>query len=131
MKPRHILMAALLGLVSTAVFAANPAPAAATGGSMGHGPGMKFCESHAKDCADQAAKFDQWCSANAQKCTDLKAFVERHREWCEANKGECKEVREQARADRKEWCSKHPDRMRCKAMNTKDEDTENDTMPPS
>lgn len=131
MKLETLILTALLALSGSA-FAASPAPAAGTSAGTEHGPmGRHFCEKNAQDCKNQAAKFDHWCGENADKCTELKAFIERRREWCENNKAECKEVREQARADRKEWCEKHPDRMRCKAMNTKDEDSESDSMPPS
>ena len=92
MKLRIVLLSALLGLMSSAAFAANtPAPAAGTGMGPMHG-GM--CKENAQECKDLAGKFDQWCSANADKCTALKAHVEKHREWCEQNKDKCKEMME-------------------------------------
>lgn len=127
MKLRHVMLAVLLGLLSTTVLAANPAPAAGTGaGKMGH---EHWCKANASDCSAQAGKFDQWCTANADKCMALKAGIERRREFCENNKPECKEQREQARADMKQWCSAHPDKERCKMMNSKDEQDE-DAQPP-
>ena len=92
MKLRIILLSALLGLMSTAAFAANtPAPAAGTGmGPMKGG----MCKQNAQECQQLAGKFDQWCSANADKCTDMKAHMEKHREWCESNKDKCKEMME-------------------------------------
>ena len=70
MRLTTIFAAALLALASGA-FAASPAPAGASAahpGERGH-----CCADNAKECNDQAAKFDQWCSANADKCTALKA----------------------------------------------------------
>jgi|GEM_PF-5282654 len=128
MRLRVLILSALLGLVSAAVLAANPAPAASSGGGAEKMDHEGFCQSHAKDCTELAGKFDQWCSANADKCQGLKAFIERRREFCENNKGECKEQREQARADMKEWCSSHADKPRCKAMNEHEENE--DENPP-
>ena len=127
MKLRLLMITALLGL-SASAFAANPAPAASTG--AGHMMGRHYCEKNAKDCKDQAAAFDKWCGENADKCTELKAFVERHREWCEKNPGDCKEMRENMHKHMQEMCAKNPDMPRCKAMNSKDEDSENDMTPP-
>ena len=83
--------AALLGL-SAAAFGASPAPAAGTGmGPMKH---EGYCKQNAQECKDSAAKFDQWCSANADKCVALKTMVEKRRERCEANKEKCEEMME-------------------------------------
>ena len=89
MKLHIVFLAAALGLATTA-FGATPAPAAGTGmGPAGH---HDFCQQNAQECKDEAAKFDQWCSANADKCVALKARVEKRREWCEANKDKCEEM---------------------------------------
>ena len=121
MKLQTLLFTALLAVPALAFAAGTPAPAGDTGG---HEHGKRFCAEHAQDCKEQAGKFDKWCSENADKCENLKAGIERRREWCESNKDECKEVREQARADMKEWCEKHPDKPRCKAMDERnDEDS--------
>lgn len=125
MKIKAILLTALLAL-SASAFGATPAPAAGTGG--GHMMGHRYCEKNAQECKDQAAKFDQWCSANAEKCTDLKAFVERRREWCEGHKGECKEMRENMRKHMQEMCAKNPDMAQCKM---KDEQQDDESMPPA
>ena len=94
MKLRTLFFAALLGLLSTAAFAANtPAPAAGTGMGPMHG-GMGMCQQNAQECKDLAGKFDQWCSANADKCTAMKAHMEKRREWCEKNMDKCKEMME-------------------------------------
>lgn len=89
MKLHIVFFAAALGLAANA-FGATPAPAAGTGmGPAGH---HDFCKQNAQECTDLATKFDQWCSANADKCVKLKAFVEKRREWCEKNdenKGKC------------------------------------------
>jgi hypothetical protein len=91
MKLNILILSALLGLSATA-FGASPAPSAGTGtGPMQH---EGFCKQNASECQQLAAKFDSWCSANADKCVSLKAFVEKHRERCEANKEKCKEMME-------------------------------------
>ena len=92
MKLRVLMLSALLGLLSTVAFAANtPAPAAGTGMGPMHGG---FCSQNAGECKDLATKFDQWCTENADKCTDVKAHVEKHREWCEQNKDKCQKMME-------------------------------------
>ena len=89
MKLHVVFFAAALGLAANA-FGATPAPAAGTGmGPAGH---HDFCQQNAQECKDEAAKFDQWCSANADKCVALKARVEKRREWCESNKDKCEEM---------------------------------------
>ncbi len=91
--------AALLGL-SAAAFGASPAPAAGTGsGPMKH---EGYCKQNAQECQDAAAKFDSWCSANADKCVALKAMVEKRRERCEANKDKCEEMMERMHERRQE-----------------------------
>ena len=91
MKLRLLMFSALLGLSFSAFAANTPAPAAGTGmGPMKGG----MCQKNAQECKDLSAKFDQWCSANADKCTAVKAHVEKHREWCEAHKDKCKDMME-------------------------------------
>ena len=129
MRLRTLMLGALLGLFSLTALAANPTPAGSTAaGARGGGGHMHGCQDNPQKCAELATKFDQWCSANADKCQAFKAGIERRREFCENNKGECKEQREQARADMKEWCQSHADKPRCKAMNEHEEDE--DTNPP-
>lgn len=89
MKIQSLLLTALLGLAATAAFGATPAPAAGTAAGP-HG----ICAKSPDQCTQLAAKFDTWCQANAQKCTDLKAHIEKRREWCEQNQAKCKAVRE-------------------------------------
>ena len=91
MKLKVLLFAAALGLASSA-FGASPAPAAGTGGGPMKHEG--YCKQNAQECKDTAAKFDQWCSANADKCVALKTMVEKRRERCEANKDKCEEMME-------------------------------------
>jgi len=85
MKIQTLLFTALLGLATTAAFGATPAPAAATNAGP-HG----MCNKDPDQCTQLAAKFDTWCQANAQKCVDLKAHVEKRREFCEQNMEKCK-----------------------------------------
>lgn len=85
MKIQTLLFTALLGLACTAAFGDTPAPAA---GSNAGPHGM--CAKDADQCTQLAAKFDQWCQANAQKCVDVKAHVEKRREFCEQNQEKCK-----------------------------------------
>src|SRR5690242_9662123 len=104
MRLIHISTAALLALASGA-FAASPAPAGASAARPGeHG---HWCTENAKECKDQAAKFDQWCSANADKCTALKAEAQRHIEYCSQHKKECEEHHEHKRERMKGWCDKN------------------------
>ena len=90
MRLHAFFFAAALALAGSAAFAANtPAPGAGSAGGPMKG-GM--CKQDAQECQALAGKFDQWCSANADKCTAMKAHIEKHREWCEANKDKCKEM---------------------------------------
>ena len=95
MKIQTLLFTALLGLAASAAFGATPAPAAGTGaGAPGpHG----ICAKSPDQCTQLAAKFDTWCQANAQKCVDLKAHIEKHREWCEQNQAKCKAMMQHMR----------------------------------
>lgn len=92
MKIRSLLFTALLGLAATAAFADTPAPAAGTTAAP-HG----MCAKTPDQCTQLAAKFDTWCQANAQKCTDLKAYVEKRREYCEQNQQKCKAMMQRLR----------------------------------
>ena len=103
--------AALLGLAVAAAQAATPTPAGATAARpVGHG----YCASHAQECKEQAAKFDTWCSANADKCTAIKAAAEHRIEYCAAHAKDCEEHRERMHDRFKGWCDKHPDKPACK-----------------
>ena len=117
MKLRIVFLAALLGLSASAFAANTPAPAAGTGMGPMHG-GM--CKQNAQDCQQLAAKFDQWCSANADKCTDVKAHVEKHREWCEQNKDKCQKMMERMHKHR------HGDKQ-----DNDDSDDDDTSSPPS
>ena len=88
MKLRIALLSALLGLMSSAAFADNPPAGGSTPppGKGGH------CAQNPQECQQLAAKFDQWCSANADKCTAAKAHIERHLEWCQQNKDKCEKM---------------------------------------
>lgn len=88
MKIRYLLFTALMGLATTAAFADTPAPAA---GNTAAPHGM--CAKTPDQCTQLAAKFDTWCQANADKCTGLKAHIEKRREWCAANQAKCEAVR--------------------------------------
>lgn len=116
MKLRIILLAALMGL-SFSAFAANPAPAASTGMGPMHG-GM--CKQNPDQCSQLAAKFDQWCGANADKCTDMKAHFEKRREWCESNKEKCQEMMQ-----------KMHERHRGEKQDQGDDDGDDTSSPPS
>ena len=94
MKLRIVLFAALLGLGSTA-FADNPAPAA---GATPAPHGM--CAKNPDQCTQLAAKFDQWCQANADKCVQSKAMMEKRREFCEANQAKCQAMRAKMKGNR-------------------------------
>ena len=130
MKLKMFLFTALLALAGSA-FAADPAPSASTGMGAHMGP----CEKDAAKCQADAAKFDQWCSANAQKCTSLKAWAEKRIERCEANKQKCEERMERMHKMHermKAMCAKNPDDEHCKMMMDKkgDEGDMGGEMPP-
>lgn len=109
MKLKTLLFTTLLALAGSA-FGATPAPSTSTGA----GAHMGLCKKDPAKCQAAAAKFDQWCSANAEKCTDLKAWAEKRREFCEANKPKCEEHRHRMMEHMKEWCAKNPDEEHCK-----------------
>ncbi|HEY3644411.1 MAG TPA: hypothetical protein VGM16_03660 [Gammaproteobacteria bacterium] len=114
MKLRTLLFGALLALAGVAS-AATPSPATSTGAApMEHREGP--CKANPAQCRIDAAKFDQWCSANAEKCTDLKAWAEKRREYCEAHGQECKEHMQKMHEHMQEWCSKHADDEHCQKM---------------
>ena len=99
MKLKTFLFTALLALAGSA-FAATPPPPAGT--SAGPGTHMGPCEKDPSKCQADAAKFDNWCSANADKCVKLKAWAEVRREKCEANPQKCKERMEKMHEHMKE-----------------------------
>jgi len=101
MTLRTTLFAALLAL-SGAAIGATPPPSPATGAGPGTGH-ERPCQRDPAKCQAEAAKFDQWCSANAEKCTDLKAWAVRRAEYCKANAQKCEEHRERMR-ERREEC---------------------------
>ena len=126
MKLRSLLLATTL-MVAGSAWAATPAPSAST---HPH-PGMKYCSEHAQECKDNAAKFDQWCSANADKCTALKAWAERRREYCEANGKKCEEHMHRMHAHMQKWCAKNPSDEHCQMMKEHgDEGDMGGDMPP-
>jgi len=113
MKLHTLMLTALLSLAATAAFADNPAPAA--GGNPPPKGGM--CAQNAQECQQLASKFDQWCSANADKCVEAKAHIEKMRERCESHKDKCQEMRERMR-DRH-----HGDEDKSKDKDNDDDDT--------
>ncbi len=117
MKLNTFIFAGLLAL-SGAAFAGTPAPAASTGAQpgMGHHDHMDMCKEHAQECKDDAAKFDTWCAANADKCMGVKAFAEKRIEWCSSHEKECAEHRKQEMSDMKQFCSKDPSKPHCHAI---------------
>src|SRR6185437_6771051 len=127
MKLKTLLFASLLALAGTA-FGATPPPSASTGTSAHMGP----CKKDPAKCQAAAAKFDQWCSANAEKCTDLKAWAEKRREFCEANKPKCEEHMHRMHEHMKKWCDKNPadcQKMKADEPGQGDEPSD-DQMPP-
>lgn len=132
MKLRTTLFAALLALAGTA-FAANPPPPPATG--VGPGTGHERpCQKDPAKCQAEAAKFDQWCSANADKCTDLKAWAVRRAEYCKANAQKCEEHRQKMEERRAQFCQQDPSRPHCHAIVANhqpgDDDQSDDQAPP-
>lgn len=96
MKLQTLLFAAALAFAGSA-FSATPTPAAGTGAGPAH-EGM--CKTSPDQCQQLAAKFDQWCTSDADKCTAMKAHIEKRREWCENNKEKCKQMMQKMHAHR-------------------------------
>jgi hypothetical protein len=114
MKLKFVFFAALLALTGSA-FGATPPPPASTG----MGPTAKHqgpCERDPSQCQAEAAKFDNWCQANADKCVRLKAWAEKRREFCEANKPKCEKMRQKMHEHMKKFCASNPDDEHCKMM---------------
>ncbi len=114
MTLRTLLLTTLLAL-SGAAIGATPPPPPATGVS----PMVKHqgpCEKDPAKCQAEAAKFDQWCSANADKCNALKAWAEKRREMCEANAPKCQEMREKMKQRHAEICQQDPSKPHCHAI---------------
>ena len=111
MKLKTLLFASLLALAGSS-FAANPAPSATTGAGAHMGP----CKTDPAKCQAEAAKFDTWCQANAEKCTDLKAWAEKRVEYCQAHGQECKEHWQKMHEHMRKWCDKNPDNAHCEKM---------------
>lgn len=111
MKMKSLLFAGCLALAGAA-FGATPPPSASTGSGAHMGP----CKADPAKCQAAAAKFDTWCQANAEKCTDLKAWAEKRIEYCQAHGQECKEHREKMHEHMKKWCDKNPDAEHCQKM---------------
>jgi hypothetical protein len=129
MTLRTILFAALLA-ISGAAISANPPPSATTGvgpGSHHMGP----CEKDPSQCQADAAKFDNWCTANADKCTALKAWAVKRAEYCQANAQKCKERMQKMHEHMKKYCASNPDDEHCQKMNGKgDQGDMGGDMPP-
>ena len=103
--------------ISASAYAATPVPAAGTGAQpMHHHEGMDMCKEHAQACKDDAAKFDKWCAANADKCTAVKAMAEKHIEYCAAHEKDCAEHMHKMHEHMKDWCAKNPGDEHCKMM---------------
>jgi hypothetical protein len=139
MKIQTLAFATVLALASTA-FAA-PIPIGATSSSPessayphAREPHLRACEKDASKCQADAAKFDSWCSANADKCTELKAWVVKRAEYCKANAQKCEEHRQQMEERRAQFCQQDPSKPHCTAMRANkqpgDDDQSDDQMPP-
>lgn len=133
MKLKMFLFTALLALAGS-TFAATPPPPAGTGTSPTH---MGPCEKDPSKCQADAAKFDNWCAANADKCVKLKAWAEKRREACEKDPQMCKERMEKMHKMHermKAMCAKNPDDEHCKMMQEMkqgDEPGDDQDPPPS
>lgn len=123
MKISALILSTLFGLCAGSAMAAAPAAATGTGPAGAH---ATYCQSHQQECTQLSQKFDQWCSANADKCTGLKAHFEKHREFCEQNQDKCQQHRAAMRARMQKVCQAHPDAPRCqgKPGQSGDEDDE-------
>jgi hypothetical protein len=125
MKLRTLMFASLLALTGAA-FGATPPPAAGTGmgpGSHHLGP----CEKDPSKCQAEAAKFDSWCTANAEKCTALKAWAVKRAEYCEANAQKCEEHRQKMMQRHEELCQQDPSKPHCHAMRANNQPNDNES----
>lgn len=138
MKLRMFLFATLLAL-SASAFAA-PVPIGATTSSPETSayphtrePHLRACEKDPSKCQADAARFDSWCSANAQKCTDLKAWAVRRAEYCKANAQKCEEHHQQMEERRAQFCQQDPSKPHCHAVvaNKQPGDQDQDNGQPS
>lgn len=129
MKLPILLVSALLGLSLSAFAATTPSATPASQPAQGKGE-HHYCTEHAQECKDNAAKFDSWCSANADKCTGFKAWAEKHIEFCSAHEKECAEHHEKRHEKMEERCAQNPDKPRCKDMKNNDE-MGGDALPPA
>ena len=129
MKLKAIVFSALLALAGSAI-AANPPPAASTGMGPGeHHQGL--CEKNPAECKADAAKFDQWCQANADKCIKLKSWAEKRIERCEKNAEKCKEMHEKMRQHREERREDNQDQQQNgQNQNPPDEPGDDQAPPP-
>jgi hypothetical protein len=94
---------------------------------------MGPCEKDPSKCQADAAKFDNWCAANAQKCTTLKAWAEKRIERCEANKPKCEEMKQKMMQRHQEICQQDPSKPHCHAMRANNQPGDNEDpneMPP-
>ncbi|HEY1773362.1 MAG TPA: hypothetical protein VGH91_09245 [Gammaproteobacteria bacterium] len=124
MKLRTLLFTALLALAGS-VFGATPPPAAGTGvgpGSAHQGP----CEKDPAKCQADAAKFDQWCQANAQKCMNLKSWAEKRIERCEKDPQKCEEMKQKMQQAHQQICQTDPSKPHCHALRANHQPNDND-----
>jgi hypothetical protein len=124
MKLPALILSAVLGFAAAASFADAPAA-----GNTPPASGM--CKTNSQECTQLAQQFDQWCSANADKCTALKAHIEKHREFCEQNKDKCQAMREKTRARMQQYCQANPTAPHCQNKQSPpangDDDDDDDT----
>lgn len=127
MKLSTLILSIIIGFWAVASMAAPPAATASGPAGANPSPGG-YCQSHSQDCTQMAQKFDQWCSANADKCTGLKAHIEKHREFCEQNKDKCQAMREKMRARMQQRCKANPSAPHCQGNQAQqgDEDDNGD-----
>ena len=99
MKRLLVAAAALLAFTTQAAstFAAEGMPGATVRPDGSAAPG------------DRKARFEQWCRDNPEKCRELKAKAEQHREECKANPERC---RAEMKARREQWCKDNPEKCR-------------------
>jgi hypothetical protein len=84
------------------------------------------CEKDKAKCQADAAKFDQWCSGNADKCNALKAWAEKRREYCEANAQKCEEMKEKMQERHDEMCQQDPSKPHCHAIKANNQPNDNE-----
>lgn len=128
MKLKYLIFTALLALAGNA-FAINTSGPGSNG--MHPHTGSDRCKADPGGCKQDAAKFDKWCAANADKCEAVKAWNEHRIEACRGHENDCADHMRRVHEHLKQWCAKNSTDEMCKNMKDRENDQDSDEgMPP-